>query len=122
MHSFKRHARRTLLTFIISACATCSVPALADSVVLEFNGHHYQRIDTDMSWTQAKSTCEAKGAHLATITSQAEQKFVYDSLSAPVAKNLWLGGTDSGHEGTWTWITGEAFTYTNWAQGVMSLS
>lgn len=88
--------------------------AMADSAKLTFNGHSYQRFDTIMSWTAAKAFCESKGAHLATITSQAEDDFVGTNL---VTKFVWLGGADAASEGNWTWITGETWSYTHWNQG-----
>lgn len=30
---------------------------------------------------------------------------------------VWLGGTDAAKEGTWQWLTGEAWSYQNWASG-----
>ncbi len=31
--------------------------------------------------------------------------------------NIWLGGTDAGSQGNWHWVTGEPWSYTNWAPG-----
>ncbi len=94
----------------------CGV-ACADSskLVNPANGHSYQRFDTGMSWTSAKTACANLGGHLATITSQAENDWIWTNLGA--SGSIWLGGTDSAVEGTWTWITGEPWNYSNWGSG-----
>lgn len=77
---------------------------------LDFNGNR--------TWDEAKGDCEGwrQGAHLAAIEKQAEQ-----TALEPLFDNdtIWLGGRDEEMDGTWTWITGEAFTFDNWdvAQG-----
>jgi hypothetical protein len=80
------------------------------------NGHWYQRFDNIMTWHEAKAHCENIGGHLATITSQDENDFVYANLVIPT-DDYWLGGTDEVVEGDWRWITGETWDYTNWALG-----
>ncbi|MEM4721640.1 MAG: C-type lectin domain-containing protein, partial [Candidatus Methanomethylicaceae archaeon] len=74
------------------------------------NGHWYQRINASMSWNGAKSYCLAQGGHLVTIGSASENAFVYN-----LASGAWLGATDQEQEGNWHWVTGEPWTYTNWA-------
>lgn len=78
------------------------------------NNNYYAVIDKTMTWKEAKAYCESLGGHLATITSASEQAFVY-SLTGN--RNCWLGATDETAEGQWKWVTGEAFSYTNWASG-----
>jgi hypothetical protein len=78
------------------------------------NSHLYQRIDTPQTWSVAKTSCSNLNGYLATITSQAEQDWIVTNFGTG---NTWLGGTDDGHEGTWTWITGEPWSYTNWTSG-----
>ena len=100
---------------IALACASFLFPtsaAWADSAKLTFNGHSYQRFDTAMNWTDAKAFCANKSAHLATITSQAENDFVAKNLvpTSPVSP-VWLGATDEEKEGVWKWITGESWIY-----------
>jgi hypothetical protein len=76
----------------------------------------YQIIEGNYTWHEAKADAEARGGHLATITSQEES----DTVGAIVAvgnKSPWLGGTDEGREGQWRWITGEVWDYSNWYYG-----
>ncbi|MGA1840775.1 MAG: C-type lectin domain-containing protein, partial [bacterium] len=77
------------------------------------NRHQYQLFDTEMTWIDAYAYCEILGGHLATITSQDEDDFVYSNLGID-GINIWLGGTDEETEGAWKWITGESWSYTNW--------
>ena len=84
-----------------------------------------------MSWTQAKAAAESMShqgvpGHLATLTDQAENDWVWNNAlpAAGPPQRYWLGGfQDMGSPsyvepgGGWTWVTGEAFTYTNWNPG-----
>ncbi|CVI65448.1 Lectin C-type domain protein [Clostridiales bacterium CHKCI001] len=88
---------------------------VANSTILE-NGHTYELYDVSLSWTEAKEYCEKKGGHLVTITSQEEQNVVTSLITAGTKKYYWIGATDEKEEGKWQWVTGEAFTYTNWCQ------
>ena len=78
-----------------------------------FNGHTYQIVSGSYSWTAAKAKAEALGGHLACITSQAEQDYI-DSINGFTP--YWLGGYRDNNN-NWRWVTGEAFAYTNWAEG-----
>ena len=62
------------------------------------------------------------------INSAAEQNFVYSMVQGNTDPSLgtasdgggaiyvWLGGNDSSREGTWVWVNGDPFTYTNWGR------
>ena len=75
------------------------------------NGHWYERVNASVTWHQAKQQAEDMGGHLATLTSDAENTYVYDNFGEAGA---WLGGTDEDSEGTWRWVTGEPWGYTRW--------
>ena len=79
------------------------------------NNHYYQRIDTKMTWHDAKEHCKKLGGHLATATSSEENNFLYNTFKTN--EYCWLGGTDEGEEGTWQWITGEVWNFTKWYSG-----
>jgi hypothetical protein len=92
----------------------------ADSDVIEnpANGHKYQRIDTALTWHEAKSYCEDRSQYLVTVTSSDENDFVFNHMyTEPNNENIWgwLGATDEANEGEWKWVTGEPWNYTNWA-------
>ncbi|MGN0396325.1 MAG: lectin-like protein [Coprococcus sp.] len=77
----------------------------------EFGGHYYQLVTTKTKYGQAELKSELQGGHLVTITSQAEQDFVY-SLTG--GSNIWIGADYQ--NGKWSWVTGESFKYTNWRE------
>lgn len=97
---------------------TLASTAQADSAKLinPNNGHTYQRFDAYLTWNDAKVACFISGGHLATLTSQAENNWVWTNFGLG-GINIWLGGTDENLEGVWTWITGEAWNYSNWGPG-----
>ena len=71
--------------------------------------------DNKLSWADAESYCQSwsDGAHLASIHSAEEQKFVQDNFP----QNIWLGGSDASKEGTWAWSDGTSVVSTNWGPG-----
>lgn len=98
-----------------------------DVVLNESNGHYYQAVTADdFSWfdawrSAAKTNSGTCVSYLATITSQQENDFITGAFPEASMNGYWLGGNqlDGGAEpaGGWIWITGEPWTYTNWATG-----
>ncbi|MES1220023.1 MAG: lectin-like protein, partial [Bacteroidota bacterium] len=98
----------------------------AGNLVAFSNGHFYEYVSTAGSWTTAKSSAAARtylGLHgyLTTITSQDENDFIKQKLSA----DAWIGASDDysqidaatgittyasqlTSEGKWYWVTGPA--------------
>ncbi len=81
-------------------------------------GHTYEYVKTPsaISWSTAASQAHGWGGYLATITDSIEADIVRRLLAQP-GDEAWLGGRDSWVEGTWRWITGEPWDYTNWYPG-----
>jgi len=77
-----------------------------------YNGHSYYRSTGSAVWTTARTNCSNMGGHLVTITSAGEQNFLYTLWPSG-----WIGLTDEVTEGTWKWVTGETYSYTNWNSG-----
>lgn len=77
-----------------------------------YNGHSYYRSTGIANWTTAKSNCAAMGGHLVTVTTSGENSFLFNLWPSG-----WIGLTDEVTEGTWKWVTGETFSYTNWNSG-----
>lgn len=98
----------------------------------EFGSRLYVAVyDRDSSWQTAKSAAQRCDAHLASITSKAENDFVYGLFEADdrivetgfdgnVSYKIgpWIGleQDPGGREprGGWGWLSGEAMTYNNW--------
>ena len=115
-----------ILVFITDVTSSVAAAPVTWSV----NNHQYDAvlIPSGLSWFDAEQAAEARGCgwYLATITSQAEDKFVFGLIKNNtnffvLGNGPWLGGyqKDSRHEpaGDWAWVTGESFQYTNWAPG-----
>jgi len=91
-------------------------PAPDDADVATFDGHRYriyanESLGEEQTWHAAKRFCEARGGHLAVVTSQAEQDFVTTLCDGRYA---WLGATDEEEEGTFVWVDGSEWDYTSW--------
>jgi hypothetical protein len=71
------------------------------------NGHWYALDPTIRLWPEAREAATARGGHMATITSSAEQQFARGLCPS----STWIGGVQppgSCEPGCgWTWITGE---------------
>lgn len=88
------------------------------------NGHFYEMgRASDHTWTTNNDTVNTmqylgSQGHLLTITSSEENAFIYDNFGSGIGGGLiWLGLTDVASEGTFEWVTGEAFSYNNWRSG-----
>ena len=93
------------------------------------NGHWYRPVPgfAGLTWTLAEQLTRSEGGYLATITSPAENAFVFDLVDAP---QFWTGFNGSGpgfggfqQNGAaepadgWQWVGGEPLAYSNWLPG-----
>lgn len=99
--------------YIVKAVVNSNIPNEA----IEWNGHYYMYYDNNFSWDEAKIFCESIGGHLATISSEEENLFLYYYLSSLGYQNAYFGLTDEGEESEWRWVTNEPFLYSNWHSG-----
>lgn len=100
-------------------CDSCKV-VCADfgSGTLESEDHHCYNGYDAADFEGAVAACKERGAHLATISSEAENKIAQKFVN----NSKWLGGAEdvaSNVQGTgnYGWITEEPFTYSNWDRG-----
>lgn len=108
-----------------------------DKAYFAQTNNFYTQTTDFTTWTQARQNAANAGldgvpeltGHLATITSQEENDFVFGLLTA----TSWLGGSDDAVEGEWRWVegpeAGQQFwqglaaggpvdgAYTNWQPG-----
>ena len=122
-------AMKTRFLGLLAAGLLVATPlAQAVPVTWAGNGHTYDLVtgSTQLNWDQARVLAEGMGGHLATLTSVEENDFVASLVSAQGIGDIqryWLGGyqTDPGGAGeplgSWTWVTGEAWAFTNWIVG-----
>jgi|GEM_PF-946404 len=84
--------------------------------VLSHAGHHYQVVEQRMNFSNALKHAESVGAHLLTINSQAEMDWL-DQTLVPLLEQAPQHMATIGakrENGTWSWVTGEAFEYRRW--------
>jgi len=77
-----------------------------------YNGHSYYRSTGNAIWTTARQNCVNMGGHLVTVTTAAENSFIFGLWPSG-----WIGLTDEVVEGVWQWVTGEPYSYTSWNPG-----
>jgi hypothetical protein len=108
-----------LKVLAVGVCVLASSLASPQMVRWSGNGNFYELVPDWRTWLKAKDEAEtrsflgAKG-HLVTLTSPGEQSFIVDTFGEPL-REASLGGFKQG--GLWQWVTGEAWSYTNWAPG-----
>jgi hypothetical protein len=81
------------------------------------NGHWYEMSPTAAYWGQMRDIAISRGGHLATITSAMENAFVFNSLPAKYSPSAFFIGGSKDSGGTWSWVTGEPWNFTNWGPG-----
>ena len=88
------------------------------------NGHFYQLVvaKNPLTWHEAARRSMNKyfrgmQGHLVTVTSASEDQFVRDNLLVEelATRGVWIGLTDVLRETHFRWITGEPYSYSNWA-------
>jgi len=74
--------------------------------------NEYSFVGGSFTWWQAANDAQSRGGQLAVIQSQVEQDLASQHTNGI---NVWIGGTDKGHEGQWKWVL--ASGYQNWNTG-----
>jgi hypothetical protein len=84
------------------------------------NGHEYAVVTAEgITWTSASAAAQSSGWYLATIGSADENDFVKSLLNSGLASrsHFWIGATDQVSEGTFVWVDGTPFSFTDWWGG-----
>lgn len=71
------------------------------------------------NWEVSELQARRLGGHLATVRSQAEQNWLYNTFAnyGAFTKLMWIGLSDQAREGLFLWNSGEPTAYTHWAPG-----
>lgn len=89
--------------------------AATDKLKWDGNNHFYQEIyQYGITWPTANTNCAKAGGHLATITSDLEQAFIIQNMLSSSTGSYALGATYNPNNATWSWLTGEKWSYTHW--------
>ncbi|KAK7929118.1 hypothetical protein WMY93_005513 [Mugilogobius chulae] len=77
----------------------------------------YYTSETKRNWKNSRDYCKSKGADLAIVTTREEMTFINGLYSSD--KEVWIGLTDDGVEGHWTWVDGTPLnaSATFWGNG-----
>lgn len=86
---------------------------------VQYKGHYYYLYSGGIasSYDEAAQYCESKGGYLATLTSKEENDFVYSYITQQGCESAYFGLSDAERAGSWEWINGEPFSYSNWHSG-----
>ncbi len=105
-----------VLTMFLATHGTAQV--LTGPITNPANQHNYYLLSPAF-WTDAEAQAVSMGGHLVTINDAAENAWVLQTFGSygGTSRTLEIGFTDQGHEGTWTWVSGESVTYVNWNTG-----
>lgn len=76
-----------------------------------YSGSVYKYFNYSMSYDEALEYCQKLGGHLATVTSEDENRILSAYLVSNGAGTCFLGATDEVSEGHWKWCTGESFSW-----------
>lgn len=130
----KQNLRLLLACFFVTV-GYKSTNLFATPIFNPANGHYYEALRIGAPWTYARDDAASRSylglsGHLVTITSASENEFVYGtvyptaftaSTSGTRLEWVWLGGFQLPGSiepaNGWSWVTGEAFDYSNWNLG-----
>jgi hypothetical protein len=121
------------ILIVVSACASTFGAPIQWRSTDGGNGHFYEAVHVGpfTTWFEADAIAVARGGYLVTLTSAAENEFVYGLIKD--RPDLWTQSTINNALGPWTggiqdpaggepdegwgWITGEPMIYQNWYSG-----
>ena len=107
-------SRQTSVGPRATVAAASVVPSTVPSDAVRFKNRWFRIYEEDIGWLAAKLKCERLGGHLAVIPDEATWDFLHDLIKD---KNLWLGASEHGHKGKWTWVDGTDMSFVLWASG-----
>uniref|UniRef100_UPI0011774F71 DNRLRE domain-containing protein n=1 Tax=Calothrix rhizosoleniae TaxID=888997 RepID=UPI0011774F71 len=90
-------------------------PVIPEGYTYYTYGQSTYVLSSATTWEAAQTEAQSLGGNLVTINDAAEEDWLKQTFGT--SEELWIGLTDKDTEGTFTWASGEAVTYTNWVPG-----
>jgi hypothetical protein len=119
----------TVTTSVLTLIASTSNAALTEWRISDGgNGHYYDVVVTPLqTWVASKAQAESMGGYLASIRSASENSWIWTTFNIGGTSAYWANtGPYPGYDGPvfgayrsstnpqWTWVSGEAWDYSNW--------
>lgn len=131
--------RLVAVGMVLAVCGSASAALVQWSSAVGGNDHWYEVRTVELpataiSWATARDDAWSRQGYLATLTSAAENQWVYDTFNMTSDLSLWwldpagnyqgpwIGGYQTDPfvdepSGYWAWISGEAWGWTAWDPG-----
>ncbi len=117
-------SRNSVRATMVAGVALIAASAGAQNAAVQWrvedggNKHWYQvwRLGADCR-DQSRLQAQSSGGYLATITSSGENQLIYALVQPFYGSNVSIGGYFDFGSGSWQWVSGEAWNYTNWQFG-----
>ena len=93
---------------------TTNLNNLTSTSTAYYQTNKYLFYKESMPFSYAQLLCEAKGGHLATVSSSGENIAINSTMNS--VTDAIIGGCRNSN-GDFEWVTGEPFSYANWASG-----
>ena len=102
---------------MVNECFVSSTAPCPDGWKL-FKNHCYKLFESPKyNWEGTRSACRSHGAHLLTIHSKVEDKFMFRSIPSYLyVVNFWMG-LHRGSDSRFRWVDGKRVYYANWSKG-----
>ncbi|XP_072544232.1 macrophage mannose receptor 1-like [Salminus brasiliensis] len=91
-------------------------PTEVPKTFIKLGNSSYMLVQTNMTWKEAKSHCEAEGANLASIRDAFTQSYI-ELQTHKLGQPLWIGLNSMETDGYFLWIDNWQLSMQNWAYG-----
>ena len=84
--------------------------------VVSFENRRYLVIENARTWNESNAVAQSAHGHLAVPSEKSEDTYLRSLISRSLGdgRSAWIGGRHNGR--AWTWITGETWAFSSWAQ------
>nr|XP_006824161.1 PREDICTED: chitinase-like protein PB1E7.04c-like [Saccoglossus kowalevskii] len=105
----------------VSSTAMVSTTPDPDRRYIDIGCYRYSFHNDTHSWESSTTLCQQNGAVLASLSTRTVSdgviQFIIDNNIDDGLVDYWIGLNDISQEGSYIWINGDPFVYTNWSRG-----